>query len=41
LLIEEGRSETGPGIDVEGVEVKDDIVIGKGESGAPKADPPA
>jgi hypothetical protein len=41
LLIEEGRSETGTGIDVEGVEVKDDIVIGKGGSGTPKTDPPA
>jgi hypothetical protein len=42
LLIEEGRSETGPGIDVQGVKVKDDLIIGKGQSGtSPKADPPA
>lgn len=40
LLVEEGRSESGPGIEVERVQTKDDIVIGKGESG-PKADPPA
>ncbi|MBN1992560.1 MAG: hypothetical protein JW953_07620 [Anaerolineae bacterium] len=39
LLIEEGQSAQGTGIDVEGVEVKDDIVIGKGQSGSPKDRP--
>ncbi len=34
LLIEEGSSATGTGVQVEGVEVKDDIIIGKGKSGA-------
>jgi hypothetical protein len=42
LLIEEGLSATGPGVDVEQVKVKDDIVIGKGQSGPdPKEPPPA
>lgn len=40
LLIEEGRSVTGTGIEVEEVKVKKDLIIGKGESG-PKAPPPA
>jgi hypothetical protein len=40
LLVEEGRSETGPGVEVKQVKVKDDIIIGKGESGSPKANPP-
>jgi hypothetical protein len=42
VLIEEGRSQTGSGIDVEDVEAGDEgIIIGKGESGSPKVDPPA
>jgi hypothetical protein len=42
VLIEEGRSQTGSGIDVEDVEAgKEGITIGKGESGAPKNNPPA
>lgn len=43
ILIEEGTAHdsAGTGIDAEGLEAGDDILIGKGESGDPKVGPPA
>lgn len=41
IVIEEGRSQTGPGIKARDVNADGDILIGKGESGDPKAPPPA
>jgi hypothetical protein len=41
ISIEEGRSQTGPGIKAEDLSADGDILIGKGESGDPKAPPPA
>lgn len=44
LLIEEGRTQDpgGTGVEVKRTKTKDDIIIGKGESGDPKkAEPPA
>lgn len=41
IVIEEGRSQTGPGIKAEDLSADGDILIGKGQSGDPKAPPPA
>lgn len=42
ISIEEGRTHdpTGIGIDAENLKAEDDILIGPGESGDPKANPP-
>jgi len=41
LLVDEGHSDTGPGVAVKKSKFGDDVIIGKGHSGSPKADPPA